>query len=266
MVGGHGKTTVHQIILSSKRVQEKTEQHSCPGGIIYNPFLIRYGGGHIRTFFYNTDSTSKFITCGPLLGTMRKILLVSSAVIIILLLALFLLAQPATETTPYTVKGNTGEIEFRHYPAMVLATVDSPGSDAGFNPLFAYISGSNKARSKIPMTAPVITSEKIPMTSPVVSDASSMSFVMPAGKSRDEIPDPLDSRVRIVTIPERDVAVIRFSGDGTQQDVDTKTSRLQEGLKNAGINAVGQPFLMRYDSPWTPGFLRRNEVGVEIGR
>jgi len=200
------------------------------------------------------------------MGSMRKILLVSSAVIIILLLALFLLAQPATETIPYTVKGNTGEIEFRHYPAMVLATVDSPGSDTGFSPLFAYISGNNKARSKIPMTAPVITSEKIPMTTPVVSDSSSMSFVMPAGTSRDEIPDPLDSRVRIVTIPERDVAVIRFSGAGAQQDVDAKTSLLQEGLKNAGINTVGQPFLMRYDSPFTPGFLRRNEVGVEISR
>ncbi len=84
--------------------------------------------------------------------------------------------------------------------------------------------------------------------------------------SRDEVPDPLDSRVRIVTVPERDVAVIRFSGDGTQQDVDAKTSLLQEGLKNAGIKTVGQPFLMRYDSPWTPGFLRRNEVGVEITR
>ncbi|MCU0631137.1 MAG: heme-binding protein, partial [Methanoregulaceae archaeon] len=75
---------------------------------------------------------------------MRKVLLVSSAVIIILLIVLVLLAQPATETIPYTVKGDTGEIEFRHYPAIVLATVDSPGSDAGFSPLFAYISGNNK--------------------------------------------------------------------------------------------------------------------------
>jgi hypothetical protein len=72
--------------------------------------------------------------------------------------------------------------------------------------------------------------------------------------------------VRIVPIPERDVAVIRFSGDGAPQDVDAKKSQLQEGLKDAGITTVGQPFLMRYDSPWTPGFLRRNEVGVEITR
>jgi hypothetical protein len=114
------------------------------------------------------------------------------------------------------------------------------------------------------MTAPVITSQKIPMTAPVVSDAASMSFVMPAGTKGDETPDPLDSRVRIVTLPERDIAIIRFSGYASREDVDAATSRLQAGLKSEGIVTAGQPFLMRYDSPWTPGFLRRNEVGIEI--
>ena len=196
---------------------------------------------------------------------MRKILLVASAIAIILVLAL-LLTQSSAETIPYSIKGTTGEIEFRQYPSLVFATTDNSQNDAGFNLLFAYISGSNKARDKIPMTAPVITSQKIPMTSPVVSNATSMSFVLPAGKTREETPDPLDSRVRIVTLPEREVAVIRFTGYASPQEVDAVTLRLQDGLKKAGIETVGQSFLMRYDSPWTPGFLRRNEVGIEIKR
>ena len=196
---------------------------------------------------------------------MRKILLVASAIAIILVLAL-LLTQSSAETIPYSIKGKSGEIEFRQYPSLVLATTDNSQNDAGFNLLFAYISGSNKPQEKIPMTAPVITSQKIPMTAPVVSDAATMSFVMPAGSKREDIPDPLDSRVRIVTIPERDIAVIRFTGYASPQEVDAVTSRLQEGLKNEGIGTAGQPFLMRYDSPWTPGFLRRNEVGIEIQR
>jgi hypothetical protein len=204
-----------------------------------------------------------FITCTVLLGSMRKILLVASAIAIILVLAL-LLSQSSAETIPYSIKGTTGEIEFRQYPSLVLATTDNSQNDAGFNLLFAYISGSNKARDKIPMTAPVITSQKIPMTSPVVSDATSMSFVMPAGKTREETPDPLDSRVRIVTLPEREVAVIRFTGYASPQEVDAVTLRLEDGLKKAGIETVGQSFLMRYDTPWIPGFLRRNEVGIEI--
>ena len=196
---------------------------------------------------------------------MRKTVLVASAIAIILVLAL-LLIQSSAETIPYSIKGTTGEIEFRQYPALVLATADNSQNDAGFNLLFAYISGSNKPREKIPMTAPVITSQKIPMTAPVVSDATSMSFVMPAGKTREETPDPLDSRVRITTLPAREVAVIRFSGYASPQEVDAATSRLQEALKNEGILTVGEPFLMRYDSPWTPGFLRRNEVAIEIRR
>lgn len=196
---------------------------------------------------------------------MRKVLLVASAIAIILVLAL-LLTQSSAETIPYSIKGTSGEIEFRQYPSLVLATTDNSPNDAGFNLLFAYISGSNKARDKIPMTAPVITSQKIPMTSPVVSNATSMSFVLPAGKTREETPDPLDSRVRIVTLPEREVAVIRFTGYASPQEVDAVTVRLQDGLKKAGIETVGESFLMRYDTPWMPGFLRRNEVGIEIKR
>jgi hypothetical protein len=196
---------------------------------------------------------------------MRTTIIGIGALAGILLLAL-LLSRSSADTIPYAVTGKTGEIEFRHYPELVLATVDTAEDNAGFNLLFAYISGSNKPREKIPMTAPVITSQKIPMTAPVVSDAASMSFVMPAGSKRENIPDPVDSRVRIVTLPERDIAVIRFSGYAPPEDVDAATSRLQDGLNNGGILMEGQPFLMRYDSPWTPGFLRRNEVAIEIRR
>jgi hypothetical protein len=183
----------------------------------------------------------------------------------ILLVALLLMVSSAG-TIPYTVTGKSGEIEFRHYPELVLATVDSANDDAGFSLLLAYISGSNKPKEKIPMTAPVISSQKIPMTAPVVSDKRTMSFVMPAGTTRDETPDPIDSRVRIAVIPERDIAALRFSGFAPPEDVETETSRLLEGLKNEGVVTTGQLFLMRYDAPWTPGFLRRNEVAIEIRR
>jgi hypothetical protein len=138
---------------------------------------------------------------------MRTTILVIGALAFILLLAL-LLSRTSADTIPYAVKGTNGEIEFRHYPDLVHATIDTAGDDAGFNLLFDYISGSNKPREKIPMTAPVITAQKITMTAQVVSDASSMSFVMPAGTTREKTHDPLDSRVRIVYIPEREIAVI----------------------------------------------------------
>ena len=104
------------------------------------------------------------------------------------------------------------------------------------------------------------------MTSPVISGAGTMSFVLPAGWTADQVPEPTDDRVRIETIPAREVAVIRFSGHARRHDVEAVAARLREELGKAGIAARGAPFLMRYNAPYTPGFLRRNEVGVEIER
>lgn len=195
------------------------------------------------------------------MDSMLPTILVVSAFFLILIISL-----SSAETIPYIVDGKTGEIEFRNYPALVLATVESQENDAGFDLLFKYISGNNKAKSSMPMTAPVITSTKIPMTAPVVSDAESMSFVMPPEKTYEEIPDPLDSRVKIVTLPGREIAVIRFGGYASKEDVAAATSRLLKGLTDERIASVGQVFLMRYDPPWMPGFFRRNEVGIEIKR
>jgi len=171
-----------------------------------------------------------------------------------------------TETVAYEVTGTIGEIEFRKYPRMVLATVKSTREDSGFNLLFGYITGKNRTRTQIPMTAPVITSEQVPMTTPVISDEQAMSFVMPAGKTEKDIPEPTDPRVLISTLPPHEIAVIRFKGYAGPDEVKAVRVRLLEGLRKAGISWTGQPYLMRYNAPWTPGFLRRNEVGIAITR
>src|SRR5512138_3827550 len=66
-----------------------------------------------------------------------------------------------TETIPFEITGKTGEIEFRKYPSIVLATTAREGDDTGFSLLFAFITGSNRTRDRIAMTAPVITSTRI---------------------------------------------------------------------------------------------------------
>ena len=116
------------------------------------------------------------------------------------------------------------------------------------------------------MTAPVITSEKIEMTAPVISDANSFSFVMPLNYKLEEIPEPLDSRIRIQKLPARRLAVIRFKGYARQKSVNEVKARLLSALQTSGIATVGEPFLMRYNSPWTLGFMRRNEIGIEVAQ
>jgi len=171
-----------------------------------------------------------------------------------------------TESIAYEETGQIGEIEFRKYPEMVLATVHDPGDDSGFSLLFGYITGKNRVKGTSPITAPVITSGQIPMTSPVVSGEHTMSFVMPGGKTLQEMPEPLDIRVQLSTLPPREIAVIRFRGYARGDDVQAVKTRLLDGLKKAGLETRGVPMLMRYNAPWTPGFLRRNEVGIEVTR
>jgi hypothetical protein len=169
-----------------------------------------------------------------------------------------------TETAPYDVTGRIEDVELRAYPVQLLATVAGTSDDGMFMALFRYIGGNNRGRTEIPMTAPVITGTTLPMTSPVISGSGTMSFVLPQQYTRTTVPEPLDPAVMIREIPSRTIAVLRFSGTAGEQAVRQRTEHLLSVLEKKGIGTTGAPFLMRYNSPWTPGFLRRNEVGVEI--
>ncbi|HOT95116.1 MAG TPA: heme-binding protein [Methanoregulaceae archaeon] len=169
-----------------------------------------------------------------------------------------------TQTIAYEVMGQDGEVEFRRYPPLVLATVNDSGDDRGFQHLFAFINGANRARREIPMTAPVITAEHLAMTAPMITAPGSMSFVMPPGMKPGEVPEPTDEKVRIEAVPARVLAVVRFSGHAGREDVEAARSRLLATLERGSVPTKGEPFLMRYNAPMTPGFLRRNEVAFEV--
>jgi hypothetical protein len=168
------------------------------------------------------------------------------------------------ETPSYEVVGQMDGVEIRLYPSMILATV--MGDDGGdpFNLLFKYISGENSGSSKISMTAPVLTPERIEMTAPVISGGYSMSFIFPSKYTMETVPRPNDERISIQEVQGRKLAVVRFRGWARKRSVEEQKARLISVLQENGVATVGEPFLMRYNSPWTPGFMRRNEVGIEV--
>ena len=102
-----------------------------------------------------------------------------------------------TETIRYEESGGVGEVEFRKYPSIILATVTGTNENENFWILFRYITGNNHSEKKLPMTSPVITPERIAMTTPVISETNAMSFVLPASYSMKEVPEPIDTRIRI---------------------------------------------------------------------
>jgi hypothetical protein len=166
------------------------------------------------------------------------------------------------ETAKYQVIHTDGDFEIRKYDMILVATIKNAPSR--FRALFNYIKGSNKSKKKVAMTSPVITSEEIAMTSPVLSNNESMSFVVPSEYTQETVPEPIDERITINKIPERHVATVRFSGLAWKNRVNKQTTKLLDWLKTEDIQLNGAPFLMQYNPPYVPGFLRRNEIGIEV--
>ena len=164
----------------------------------------------------------------------------------------------------YQVVKTIDRVEVRKYPRLLLATVTGLPDNDAFGVLFNYITGSNHRSEKVDMTAPVITSEKIEMTSPVISTDRKMSFVMPAKYNLSNIPKPNNPQVIIEELLAQKLAVIRFKGYAGEKDVNKYKSELLSVLSQNNIKTAGEAVLMRYNSPFAPGFLRRNEIGIRI--
>lgn len=168
------------------------------------------------------------------------------------------------EKIKYKILKKINNIEIRQYPKILIALVEGFNDDESFGLLFNYISGYNKINKKISMTAPVINSKKIDMTSPVISSDNYMAFVMPSSYNRENIPIPINKNVKIRVEPERKLAVIRFGGYTNPKKIKKYEDILLIKLKSNNIILKSNPLLMRYNSPFAPPFIRRNEIGVEI--
>lgn len=173
---------------------------------------------------------------------------------------LWLLIVPAplmaAEEPPYTVIDTRGEIEVRRYGPAILAETDMVQPDGGFKRLAGYIFGGNASGESIAMTAPVQRE--------LSGELRHMAFFMPTGYDMNSLPQPGDSDVRLREVPARTVAVLRFSGRATQQRVAQQRSTLAQQLVSEGLEARGDWLLNQYNPPWTPPFMRRNEIWVEL--
>ncbi len=165
-----------------------------------------------------------------------------------------------TEEAAFRLVARRGNVEFREYAQHVLASVTVSGTfetapNMGFGPLVRYISGENRDNTQIAMTAPVFHE--------ATTDSSHViSFVLPNGTTR--VPDPMRPGVTTHVVPPLAVASIRFAGGWNTRRARGYEEQLVRQLSEWGIEPVAATLFARYDPPWKPGFLRRNEVLVPI--
>ena len=188
------------------------------------------------------------------------------------------MSSHAIEEPDYKVVQKLETIEIREYEAYSVAEVIVPGpaEEAGnlaFPILAGYIFGKNKGERKFAMTAPVtqaVEPVKLAMTAPVTQTAAPsgfrVQFVLPKGVTTANAPEPLDTQVALRDVAPSRVAVIRYSGFWSDSNYDKHLVKLQAALHAANLTWKGEAVYSRYNAPFTPWFLRRNEIWLNLAK
>lgn len=165
------------------------------------------------------------------------------------------------ESAPYTVTRADGKFELRDYPA--LTVVETPmaggsrgGDDGSFMRLFKFITGANEANQKIAMTTPVFMSGS--------GTNATMAFVLPAKLKTSEVPRPSDGPVIVRELAAGRFAVLRYSGGRNPVKEAESLAQLKAWMNTEKLSGASSPVYGYFDPPWTPAFLRRNEVMLRV--
>ncbi|RIA55154.1 SOUL family heme-binding protein [Dichotomicrobium thermohalophilum] len=206
----------------------------------------------------------------------RVLWIIGGAIVAVIVVAIgaWIIVTQNIETPDYESVVQDGSFEIRDYPEMIVAEVRRTGTRdkavrEAFEPLADYIFARERGGDSISMTAPVTQepTDKIAMTAPVTQTQREgewvVRFIMPAKYSMDELPAP-GSDVTLERIPPERRAAIRFSGSWDTELFSRKTEELRKWLAERGVEPTGPPTYAYYNDPFTPGFLRRNEVLFDI--
>lgn len=174
-------------------------------------------------------------------------------------------------------------IELRKYAPYIIAETRveanefRPAANIGFRRVAGYIFGKNAGENeKIAMTSPVRMQpepgHKIAMTSPVRmentgfgSGSFSLSFVLPSKYTLSTLPRPLDDSVKLTEVPGHMAAALLFTGKmPCVAVIDQKAKELLEVLKSEGLEVEGPVKVYQYYPPWTPRWMRHQEVLFNI--
>ena len=188
---------------------------------------------------------------------MLKIIVVVMIVVVVIgaVIAGYMTSRAGYETASYRVVQSSGNFEVRQYPPLVIAETSMTGGDNNsFGRLFRFITGGNAANQKISMTTPVFMSG--------VATNSKMAFVLPSKIEPSAVPQPSDGAVTIRKIEGGHFCVYRYSGGRSGTKESDAIEQLRSWMQSQNLPAQSEPIFAFFDPPWTPPFLRRNEVMI----
>ncbi|WP_182421929.1 heme-binding protein [Aureimonas sp. ME7] len=172
------------------------------------------------------------------------------------------------EEPDYDVVRKDGDIEIRDYDALVVAETIKTGYHEkarrrGFETLYDFITANNRSGKKIAMTVPVL--QQLSEGEGRVKGWA-IRFVMPKKYTKASLPTPNSDDVRIHEVAARRLVAIRFNGNFTASVASKKLMTLYNYISDESLKQKGDPVYAFYNSPITPGFLKRNEILIEVER
>ena len=173
-----------------------------------------------------------------------------------------------TERQEFKVLRTYKDFEVREYLPCSLAEVKvsadySSAGSLAFRSLFSYISQGNKRSEKIAMTAPVISAQK---ADKAADDEWFVSFVMPAGSTVADMPDPNDPRVVLRQLGAETCIAASFRGRANEDVMKSKVSELRALAAKENIALSDETRICRFDPPMKPGFMQYNEIVIPISK
>ena len=172
------------------------------------------------------------------------------------------------ERPSYNLVVKEDGLEIRDYASAIVVETQVSASrrDAAgeaFRSLFNYISGNNTSNLEIPMTAPVAQTPA-GKGQDGVSGKWAIRFFLPSNYSVENIPQPLQQGINIVTLEAQRFASVSFKGTQNDKKVAKYTTQLREFISQKGYEVSGEPVYAFYDPPFVPWFLRDNEILLPI--
>ena len=103
------------------------------------------------------------------------------------------------------------------------------------------------------------------MTTPVINklDNQSMQDTAFVLLNQNDFPNP-NGHARVEKVSSSLMVVIKFKGNISQAIINQKIIELKEYISSLKLEIKDGPWLARYNPPFIPGFLKRNEIMMEV--
>ena len=162
----------------------------------------------------------------------------------------------------YAVLMEDGDFEVRLYAPHVIASYTKRATyrravNEGYIRLERYFTGENTVPEAMPIAPPIMVRDD-------GAEGWTTILVLPPEYRVETAPRPNDQRIRVVELPERRVAAVRFRGRLGERVMRREVARLRAWLAARGLAHRGDFTMASYDPPWKPSSLRRAAVLVTL--